>query len=285
MPRIRRASEREHADRKGSQAGGVPQRRRAIENRKLPDPTTIAPLRRTSLCNTNAKETEGNTSRIHQKMSYQRIQYISVPSPVNDIFRRCDWFLADVHEMLDRLPDRPNVGGGNWSIAVVLLCMADGLSKWVYPINPKGKKHHRKRFERFIQDHVLRDDSSIGSDTAAGIYEDFRGILVHDLAVDRKEDVRNLASAEPAVSKWWPLPKSRQNVGELEQLVRTNYRWPVLQDQPYSGKRRDVLCAAALYGAMKRAVIDLIADKSVIEKARREYPSLMEQVTVAADLP
>lgn len=215
-------------------------------------------------------------------MFYVPLPYHRAEPPVADVFRRCDWLLADVYEMLNRLPN-DDIGGGNWSIAVVLLCMADGLSKWIHPIRPKGKKHHRKRFEQFVQDCLLRDDSPIGLDTAASIYEDFRGILVHDLAVDRKEGVRNIASAEPAVSKWWPLPESDQSVEVLERLVQTNYRWPIFQDQSYDGKRRDVLCAAALYGAMKRAVLDLLADQSVIEKARREYPSLMEQADAEAE--
>lgn len=184
--------------------------------------------------------------------------------------------------MLNRLPNDSAGGGGNWSIAVVLLCMVDGLSKWIYPITPKGKRHHRKRFERFVQVWLLRDVSPIGSATASSIYEDFRGILVHDLTVDRKEGVRNIASAEPAVSKWWPLHQNDHSVDALERLVQTDYRWPVFQDQPHSGRRRDVLCAAALYGAMKRALLDLISDQSIIEKAKREYPSLMERAASEA---
>lgn len=169
----------------------------------------------------------------------------------------------------------PDAGAGNWSIALVLLCLIDGLSMYVHPIYPRGKRHHRKRFEMFLANKLLTGPQEPRERAAATIYNEFRGLLVHELSVDKHEAIRNGSQAEPAVAKWTPIPEQEQDVGQIEQRIKTDYAWPVFSVQPYNGRQRHVLCCAALYGSLKAVLNELANDQAVLKAAAVAYPNLV----------
>ena len=68
-------------------------------------------------------------------MPYTPVAYDQVADDSQkEVFKRADMFLRDVYGMFT-LPPKPlpDAGGGNWSIALVLLCVVDGISRHVYP--------------------------------------------------------------------------------------------------------------------------------------------------------
>src|SRR5215211_4614364 len=87
-------------------------------------------------------------------MPYRSVTYNHVADPFlrDEVFRRADWLLQDVYGMF-ALPSLPNAGGGNWAIALVLLCVVDGISCHVYPTNAVTPRQ-KQRFKRLINEKL-----------------------------------------------------------------------------------------------------------------------------------
>src|SRR5215467_14622252 len=85
-------------------------------------------------------------------MPYSHIQFDHITDDfVREVFGRADLYLSDVYGMFTLPPPSlPGAGGGNWAIALVLLCVVDGISRHVYPTE-HIVRNQEKRFRRLIR--------------------------------------------------------------------------------------------------------------------------------------
>lgn len=76
---------------------------------------------------------------------------------------------------------------------------------------------------------------------------------------------------EPTVSKWGNIEKKYQNIEYLEELEEWNNNWPIMREEIEEDGSRVVLCAAALFWAVKNMCNDLFQDEAIIEAAKRQF--------------
>jgi hypothetical protein len=206
-------------------------------------------------------------------MPYRPIAYEHVSdADLKDIFRRADMLLSDCYGMFKLKPSNRSTktGGGNFSIALVLLCVIDGISCHVYPVTGKQEQ----RFKRLIREKLHWGPKSkdwyhpIG-DAAAILYTELRNPLVHELAIDKPARARLGAGIEEetGIGKWALMPKRFQNINAIDARRTWNDDWPTLSVQPYNGGKRLKLSCAALYWTVKKMVNDLAAEHSTLNDA------------------
>ena len=203
-------------------------------------------------------------------MRYQELQYKSIADPdVRDVFRRCYAYLLEVYIANRELPTVNRArGGGNWMIALALLCVVDGLAKYIYP--RKGSQN--RRFKQLLEDRILFGSAAAKKAAAKTIYKEFRCLLVHEIAVDSTEKRRPPGIAEPAVGKWDPFPKREQSdISKVEAALSSGREWPVFSRQPYKGDERDVLCGVALYARLKEIIYDMMGDSILLADAAADF--------------
>jgi hypothetical protein len=220
-------------------------------------------------------------------MPYRPIAYkhISDPFLKDEVFRRADWLLSDVYGMFGLQPSPPRkTGGGNWSIALVLLCVVDGISRHVYPMTGE----QQQRFKRLIREKLHWGPISKGwcrmEDAADVFYTEFRNPLVHELALDKpaRARIRLGINSESTIGKWGSVHP--QDIEAVDAMTTWNDDWPTLSVEPYEGGERLKLSCAALYWAVKEMVNGLAADSSTLNAAvaLRDLPkppkSLLERL-------
>ena len=184
------------------------------------------------------------------------------------IFQHASGYLGDVYTLIHADPTPENSGAGNFSIALILSCVIDGLATEIYPIEPAGDQQERMRvlLERMqwgtkAQGWVAREEA------ARVLYLDIRNPLAHNLAADTSPSVRRPGYADPALvmrMKDWARPSAP----ELEE--RSDWpdkRWPVMWAEHAHGKRRIVVSDLALYWHVKRLATDLASDQACLRTA------------------
>jgi hypothetical protein len=193
-------------------------------------------------------------------MTYRAISWERISDPsLQDVFRRANMLLADVYSMLAVKPHR-NAGTCNFSIALVLLCVVDGIARDVHP-TIRAVPDHETRFKRLIRERLpwgppAKRWIDIGQ-AAKWFYCEFRNPLTHELGKDVSEARRGQSEYEPVVCRWDPVPEMR--VDSLDALKQWDLRWPVMRWSGYKDGRRISLSGAALYWTVKRMVTNLAA--------------------------
>jgi hypothetical protein len=145
-----------------------------------------------------------------------------------EIFRRADWLLSDAYYMFGMQPPPGATGGGNWSIALVLLCVVDGISCHVYPTMAVPRQE--QRFKRLINHKLHWGPTTKGwynkQNAAAVLYTELRNPLVHELAIDARAPARPSTYQESAIGKWGPV--QQQDIGAIDAMTTWNDDWPTL---------------------------------------------------------
>lgn len=208
-------------------------------------------------------------------MPYTPLQYNHITDPFlkDEIFRRADWLLRDVYGMFALPPPSlPDAGGGNWAIALVLLCLIDGISKHVFPTEVL-KKGQEKRFKYLIRTKLYwgpaNKDWYDRDKAAAVMYAELRNPLVHELAVDKPAKARPSAYGESAVGKWGFV--TLQDIAAIDAMPAWNDDWPTLGVENHQGGKRLKLSCAALYWTTKNMINELAADAAVIQAASSHH--------------
>jgi hypothetical protein len=174
-------------------------------------------------------------------MPYRPVAYKHVPDAFlkEEIFRRADWLLSDAYGMFGLRPVS-GTGGGNWAIALVLLCVVDGISRHVYPIAGTQEQ----RFKRLIRDKLHWGPNSKGwypiENAAVVLYTELRNPLVHELAIDKPARARSRAGIdkETAIGKWGPVPERLQDIEAIDAMPTWDDDWPTLSVENYDGGKR-----------------------------------------------
>jgi hypothetical protein len=207
-------------------------------------------------------------------MPYRPVAYKHISDEVlrEDIFQGADWLLSDTYHMFNMQPSS-GTGGGNWSIALVLLCVIDGISLHVYPTDALARDQDQ-RFKRLIREKLPWGPISNKlwypiHNAAAVLYTEFRNTLVHELAIDKPTRARFKAGIEKesGISKWGPVPERFQNIDAIDEMTTWNGDWPTLSVEPHEGGKRLKLSCAGFYWAVKRMVNELAADSSTLNEA------------------
>ena len=201
-------------------------------------------------------------------MPYTPVAYSQVADAFlrKEVFERADMLLHDVYCMFTLPAGSDGEAGGNWSIALVLLCVIDGISRHVYP----RTSDQEQRFKRLIRDKLYWPTTKGWWDkgnSAAVLYTKFRNPLVHELAIDSPVRAYPPDFTEPTVSKWGPVPEQKRDIKEIDALSAWDDDWPTLGVENHNGGTRLKLSCAALYWTVKNMVNTLAADTAILNAA------------------
>lgn len=181
-------------------------------------------------------------------------------------------YLQDVYGMF-QLPVAGVVDGGgcNFSIALILLCVIDGLSCHIYPRGAPGDEG--QRFKRLVRDKLYWPTNSKRwlnkGEAAKLLWAELRNPLAHSLAADAPSRARRSGHDEPNVGKWGEIPVKYWNIDYVDGLTAWNDEWPMMYEtRNAEGNPCMKLCGAALYWAVKRMVQSLVADYEVAVVAK-----------------
>ena len=127
-------------------------------------------------------------SGVERHMSYTQLDYQTLQDPrLKEAFHHADMYLFDAYGMFRGLPPAGgDGGGGNFSIALVLLCVIDGLAAEVWPGRDQ-EKEQEKRFKHLIRCRLPWGPEGKGKwvdkgNAADQLYTEYRNPLVHELA-------------------------------------------------------------------------------------------------------
>jgi hypothetical protein len=169
-------------------------------------------------------------------------------------------YLFDTYGMLRILPPPDKDGGGsNFSVALVLLCVIDGLAKWSWPNDDQ-----EERFKRLIRYQLPWGPEGKGKwvdkgNAADQLYTEFRNPLVHELANDKKARSRPPRYVEPVIGRWGLIPEELRDIEKIDALADWNKGWPILMEAADSqGNPRYKLTAPALYWAVKKMADEML---------------------------
>jgi hypothetical protein len=201
-------------------------------------------------------------------MSYRPIKYDRVANLAHrEIFRRANMYIGDVYSMFN-LPLKGNrVGGGcNFAIALMLLCVVDGIATGIYPTKALVD-NQEKRFKKLLRDKLFWGPSEKGwmeiGNAAKLLYAEFRNPLVHELASDKRSSARPVGFVEPIIGKWGVLPPELRFIDRIDRLKNWDPSRPIVSVEKAPSRRtRAKLAGAALYWAVKKLVADLAAEGS-----------------------
>lgn len=191
-------------------------------------------------------------------MGYREIAFGHIAGPEGqDVFRRANLLLSDVYSMLAVKPSG-GMGGCNFSIALVLLCVVDGLARDVFP-TVAAQPDHETRFRQLLKEKLPWGSVSLGwldkGQAAKWLYCEFRNPLTHELGKDVSQNRRPSRQYEPVIYRWKHAPAIRRD--SLDALPVWDERRPVMRWEPHKDGKRIALCGAALYWAVKRMCRDL----------------------------
>jgi len=201
---------------------------------------------------------------------YKPLEYAHISDIfLKDVFGRADLLLRDVYGMFALPPaSLQGAGGGNWAIALVLVCIIDGISCYVFPTDAVEKKQE-KRFKRLLREKLYWGSPKKGwydRDKAASVlYAELRNPLVHELALDKPAKARPPDYYESAVGKWGFV--TVQDISAIDSMTAWNEEWPTLGIESHNGGKRLKLSCAALYWTVKQMINDLAADPTIIAAA------------------
>jgi hypothetical protein len=193
-------------------------------------------------------------------MPYSRIDVGHVTDPIRrKVLHHADLLLGDLYSIfLFDPPEDSNGGRGNFTIALVLSCIIDGLATEVVAATRVIEKQE-PRFKHLVRE-ILPWQSQrrpwVESGTAACvIYLEIRNALTHELGKDKITSARPAGWDEPAVHKWGPNRKL--TVDELDSRPDWPKEWPILWvGENATGAPRYEMSSAAMYWAVKKLVRD-----------------------------
>ena len=172
----------------------------------------------------------------------------------------------------------PGAGGGNWGIALVLVCIIDGISCHVYPTETLVRKQE-KRFKQLVRTKLYWGSAKNGwydrDKAAAVLYTELRNPLVHELTIDKPAKARPREYYESAVGKWGFV--TVEDISAIDGMTTWNEDWPTLGVENHVGGKRLKLSCAALYWTVKHMINDLAANSEIIAAAsarKRSTPAL-----------
>jgi hypothetical protein len=203
-------------------------------------------------------------------MPYKPLEYKHISDPfLLDVFGRADLFLKDVYGMFALpAPTLPGAGGGNWAIALVLVCIIDGISRHVYPAEATVRGQEQ-RFKYLIRTKLYWGSPKKGwydkAKAAAVLYTELRNPLVHELALDKPAKARPRDYYETVVAKWGE--GTAHDIEAIDSRPAWNEDWPTLAVQSHDDGERLKLSCAALYWSVKQMINDLAADPAIIAAA------------------
>jgi hypothetical protein len=186
------------------------------------------------------------------------------------VLQHANNFLADAYTMLGTVPAEGSGGGRcNFSIALVLACVIDGLATEIYPIVPSNDQYERIRA---LLGQIPWGTKAQGwitqLEAAKVLYTDVRNPLVHNLGADTRPRVRREGFSDPAI-----LNRMKDGTvvlpDQLEAMSSWNMKWPVVWALPPShpGKRRMAVSNQALYWHVKWLTSQLAGDTAMLAAA------------------
>lgn len=210
-------------------------------------------------------------------MSYIEIDYSHITHPkLKKVLLHTNMLLKDLYGAFKLPIDRDSgEGAGNFAIALVLLCIIDGISVNIYPT--KANKDQEKRFKKLIREKLYWGPTNKGwlkKDIAAKqLYLEIRNPLVHELGADKVTSARITGHLEPRIGKWGGIEENSQDIDFIENIESWNDNWPTLTVVSSENGEYIKFCAAALYWSVKNMVINLINDPEVMENAAKYLDS------------
>jgi hypothetical protein len=195
-------------------------------------------------------------------MPYSHLKWETTEDPIRkSVFRNTNMYLFDIYGMLRTLPplDKDG-GGGNFSATLALLCVIDGLAKWIWPATTDWEQ----RFKRLIRCRLPWGPEGKGKwvdkgNAAHQLYKEFRNPLVHELANDAKASSRPAGYVEPVIGKWGNIPDELHDIETIDALAEWNKDWPILRESAdVQGNPRYELTVPALYWAVKRMANEML---------------------------
>ncbi len=208
-------------------------------------------------------------------MPYQPLDYGHIQHPVfRKVLLHSDMMLHDLYNVFKLPPEATAQGGaGNFSIAVVLLCIVDGLAVYFYPTN-RCVDDQKQRFKQLIREKLYWGPTKKGwvekGIAAKQLYLEMRILLVHELGADVPTSARIPGHSEPRIGKWGSIPESSRDIDQIQSMDQWNDDWPILAiSEDDKGREFVKFSGAAMYWAVKKMIVELINDKSVIENAAK----------------
>lgn len=205
-------------------------------------------------------------------MSYRPLEYSHIQHPtLIKILLHSDMLLHDLHNIFELSFESTSSGGaGNFSIAVVLLCVVDGLAVYLYPTTQVDNQE--KRFKKLIREKLYWGPTKKGwveqGLAAKQFYLEMRNPLVHELGADITTSARIARHSEPRIGKWGSIPEGFRDIKQIQSMDKWNDDWPILAiSKDERGREFVKFSGAAMYWAVKKMIIELINDKFIIEHA------------------
>lgn len=212
-------------------------------------------------------------------MAYRHIDIPpGLPEEVAVAVHNADMYLHDVYGMFQLPVDGVVEGGGcTFSIALILLCVLDGISCHVYPTRLVTKQE--TRFKKLVRDKLYPNvvcEAGIGRDEFANqLYLELRNPLVHELGQDKITRARRDGHDEPKIGKLGRVPKDKQDIGVLDGLAAWDADWLIMYEAVNAKSERCIkLSAAALYWAVKRMIGQLVTDADAMAAAKACHDAL-----------
>ncbi|NWH08004.1 MAG: hypothetical protein HXY22_05040 [Alphaproteobacteria bacterium] len=195
-------------------------------------------------------------------MAYEPLNYkvfSKNSDPENEeFFRKLDSLFHDVYGMFSSLPPAGgDGGGGNFSIALVLICILDAIGK---------KKHEgsqRVIFNRVVQEMTWPCiDGHIGRCEFADIvYVEIRNILVHAAGVDDSRSwARPQNYKEPNLDKWNTIKPEFRHIEYIDTMQCWPKEWAIVEND--KDGRKYIFNLAGLYYLTKELAKNYLIEKS-----------------------
>jgi hypothetical protein len=210
-------------------------------------------------------------------MPYQTLEYSNIQHrTLTKVLLHSDMMLHDLYNVF-KLPPAitANGGAGNFSIAVVLLCIVDGLAVYLYPT--KQVTDQEQRFKQLLREKLYWGPTNKGwveqGLAAKQFYLEMRNPLVHELGADKTTSGRIGGHDEPRIGKWGSIPEASRDIDKIQSMKQWNVEWPILaiakDDQ---GREFVKFSGAAMWWAVKKMIVDLINDKTIVQNATAQLP-------------
>jgi hypothetical protein len=208
-------------------------------------------------------------------MPYSRVPFKDLGDHgIRRVFDHANNYLADVFTMLGANPPPESNGGKcNFSIALVLSCVLDGLATEIHPILPRNDAQKRIAALLGRIDWGSAADGWISrSDASEILYEEIRSPLVHNLAADTKPRIRPPGYNDPAIIHRM-IDGTMMTPDQLDAIEVWNLKWPIMWDQAAGASAgRIVVSTLALYWHVKRLAYDLATDPAIFQSAVANRP-------------
>jgi hypothetical protein len=208
-------------------------------------------------------------------MPFARVPFKDLGDPgICRVFAHANNYLADVFTMLGANPaPDSNAGKCNFSIALVLSCVLDGLATEIYPILPRNDAQKRIAALLGRLDWGSEAEGWISrTDASEILYEEIRSPLVHNLAADTKPRIRPPGYSDPAIIHRM-IDGTTMTPDEVDAVEVWDRKWPIMWDQAAGANAgRIVVSTLALYWHVKRLTFDLATDPAIFQSAVKNRP-------------